>query len=93
MNRNLRCDQCGQTFPIEAKDRPLRGGGKERFFRCPHCKHKYTVARFTPLGVKLAQAIQQVEAQINQHPDSDNTELRERLTALREQLRPEVSGP
>lgn len=88
----VHCDQCSQTFQIELKDRPRRGGGKERFFRCPHCRKHYTVALFTPLGVKLAQEIQQVEAQINQKPDSDNTELRERLTALREQLRPEVSG-
>lgn len=88
----VHCDQCGQTFPIEVKDRPLRGGGKERFFRCPHCKHKYVVARFTPLGVKLAQEIQQVEAQINRQPNSDNTALRERLVELRTQLRPEVSG-
>ena len=88
----VHCDRCGQTFQIQVKDRPLRGGGKERFFRCPHCQHKYTVARFTPLGVKLAQEIQQVEAQINQQPDSDNTALRERLNKLRAQLRPEVTG-
>ena len=87
----IRCDRCGQAFELQVKDRPLRGGGKERRFRCPHCKHWYHVATFTPLGVKLAQEIEQVEAEIAKDANSDATELRLRLTALRAQLRPEVT--
>lgn len=86
---NVTCDSCRASFTPGVKDRPLRGGGKERRFRCPHCRRWYIVAVFTPAGVKIAQEIQQVEAAIRRNPA--DVALRTRLGTLREQLRPEVT--
>lgn len=86
---NVTCDSCRASFTPVVKDRPLRGGGKERRFRCPHCRRWYVVAIFTPAGVKIAQEIQQVEAAIRRNPA--DVALRTRLGTLREQLRPEVT--
>lgn len=85
------CDQCAHQFKPEVKDSPERGGGLLRWFRCPQCKHKYLVARFSVRGVQLMQDIRAVEAQIAQPPDS--VELRRRLWELRRELEPEVTKP
>jgi len=62
-----------------------------RWFRCPKCRHKYEIARFSVRGVQLMQNIRGVEAQIAQSPDS--VELRRRLWELRKALEPEVTKP
>ncbi len=86
---NITCDSCHASFTPVVKDRPLRGGGKERRFRCPQCRRWYVVAVFTPAGVKIAQEIQRVEAAIRRNPA--DIALREQLVELRGQLRPEVT--
>jgi len=86
---NVTCDSCRASFTPAFDDRPLRGGGKERRFRCPYCLRWYIVAVFTPLAVKIGQEIQQVEAAIRRNPA--DAALRTRLATLREQLRPEVT--
>lgn len=85
---NTICDSCRALFAPVVKDRPLRGGGKERRFRCPHCGRWYVVAVFTPAGVKIAQELNLLEAAIRRAPA--DAALRKRLGELREQLRPEV---
>lgn len=85
------CQKAIAPADLTIKDRPLRGGGKERRFRCPHCKRWYTVAVFTPTGVRLANEIRQAEAELNRRPT--DAALRERLRLLREQLAPEVRAP
>lgn len=52
------CDSCHQSFTPTLKQKPLRSGGAERFFRCPHCKARYRVASYTPTGVALLAEIQ-----------------------------------
>lgn len=87
----VRCDQCAHQFSPVVKDNPTRGGGLLRWFRCPQCRHKYEVARFSVKGVQLMQDIRGAEAQIAQAPDS--VELRQRLWTLRKALEPEVTKP
>lgn len=53
------CDSCHKTFAPILKQKPLRGGGAERFFKCPHCAAHYHVATYTATGVKLLGEIQQ----------------------------------
>ena len=69
----------------------MRGGGLLRWFRCPQCRHKYEVARFSVLGVQLMADIRAVEAQVRLTPDS--AELRQQLWDLRRELGPEVVKP
>lgn len=85
------CDRCAHQFSPEVKDSPQRGGGLLRWFRCPQCRDKYLVARFSARGVQLMQDIRGAEAQIAQAPDS--VELRQRLWTLRKALEPEVTKP
>lgn len=85
------CERCGGRFEPQLKERPLKGGGVERRFRCQWCNKWYVVAVITPLGVKLMQQIQQVETQLEQLPgDAGLIAQRE---ALQTQLRPEVTRP
>ena len=86
---NVICERCGGRFEPQLKERPLKGGGAERRFRCPWCAAWHVVAIITPLGVKLMQQIQQIEAQLKQSP-GDNGLVAQR-EALQAQLRPEVS--
>ena len=47
------CDDCGKGFTVELKERNCRKDSKyskERYFICPHCKHKYVVCRFDKRG-------------------------------------------
>lgn len=60
------CDHCRRTFTPQPKDEPLPDGGAERLFSCPHCQHRYHVARITETGVKLLQEAQQLRADIRQ---------------------------
>lgn len=89
--QRVTCDQCAKPFDIALKDRPLPGGGMERRFRCPHCKRWYTVAIYTPLGVRTLQELVWVEVQLRGRPDDQG--LKDQLTELRERLGPEVSAP
>lgn len=86
----VHCDKCGVHFVPSVKDRPTPGGGKQRRFRCPHCKKWYVVANFTPLAVRILADIDRVEIELATKP-GDPT-LTEQLTGLRELLRPEVTG-
>jgi transcription elongation factor Elf1 len=54
----VRCDKCGKRFALKLKERPVRGGGAEQFFRCPYCRHTYTVATITTAGVRIRQQMQ-----------------------------------
>lgn len=50
----VECDECGEMFSLNLKERNLPAGGKyskERYFVCPVCKHKYIVCRFDRNGV------------------------------------------
>lgn len=89
------CDRCGGRFEAVLKERPLRGGGAERRFRCPWCNKWYIVCTITPLGVKIFQQIKGVEAQMRKRVPSGRGDegLQEQLARLRELLKPEVSGP
>lgn len=85
------CERCGGRFEPQLKERPLKGGGAERRFRCSWCNKWYTVAIITPLGVKLMQQIQQVEADLKDSPGRSG--LIEQRRMLQEQLRPEITKP
>lgn len=87
---NVTCERCGSRFEPKLKQRPLKGGGAERRFRCPWCAAWYVVAVITPLGVKLLQQIAAVEVQLKQSPGDSG--LIARREALQAQLRPEVSS-
>lgn len=84
------CERCGGRFEPKLKERPLKGGGAERRFRCFWCAAWYVVAIITPLGVKLMQQIQQVETSLRERPGDSG--LIEQRRMLQEQLRPEVSN-
>lgn len=88
---NIICERCGSRFEPKLKQRPLKGGGAERRFRCPWCAAWYAVAIITPLGVKLMQQIQQVEIELKRQPGAQA--LIDQRVALQERLRPEVTKP
>lgn len=88
---NVICERCGGRFEPQLKERPLKGGGAERRFRCPWCAAWHVVAIITPLGVKLMQQIQQVNAQLEQSPYDER--LIAQRDSLLEVLRPEVTKP
>lgn len=85
------CDQCKRQTKIDLKERPQRGGGMERFFRCEHCKHHYAVAHITVEGVRIRQRMRVVEAELSLRPDDEA--LGSELVALRKRMREEVRGP
>lgn len=85
------CDGCGQSFRPVLKERPIKGGGMQQRFRCPHCRRYYVVANITPEGLKIRQRLQAVSAELEQAPGDE--ELARRLDELRQEFRAEVSGP
>lgn len=84
------CERCGGRFEPQLKERPLKGGGVERRFRCPWCRAWYVAAVITSLGVKLMQQIQQVEIKLKSRPGDAG--LVEERQVLQERLKPEVSS-
>lgn len=49
----VECDECGEMFSLNLKERNLPAGGKyskERYFVCPVCKHEYICARWNKKG-------------------------------------------
>lgn len=49
----FRCDECGEVFVLDLKERNLPAGGKyskERYFVCSNCKHEFIVARWDKKG-------------------------------------------
>lgn len=76
--KRVRCDKCSKSFALKLKERPVRGGGAEQFFRCPTCRHTYIVATITVEGVRIRQQMQ--------------TATPEQLTELRKRMAQEVSG-
>lgn len=49
----VECDECGEMFSLNLKERNLPAGGKYskvRYFVCPVCKHEYICARWDKKG-------------------------------------------
>lgn len=87
----VNCDNCGNPFTVDLKERPVSGGGAEQRFRCPHCKRWFYVAFITAEGIRIRQQIKQLEQAIAQRPDDES--LRRQLIKLRERMKAEVRGP
>ncbi|GIV73554.1 hypothetical protein [Caldilinea sp.] len=77
--RAVCCDRCGRSFAPQLRERPLRGGGAQQLFRCPHCRHAYVVANITAEGLRLRRQMQVARP--------------EALPELRCRMGREVTGP
>lgn len=84
------CDQCSNEFAIDLKERPLAGGSAEQRFRCPHCRHWYTVAIISAEGIRIRERMRSLEVEMALMPD--DARLAAKYDELKQQMRAEVRG-
>lgn len=54
MSRKITCDKCNKDFDLNTKVKKHKDGVEEVYFKCPHCKVKYT-SYFTDKNIRIKQ--------------------------------------
>lgn len=65
MKKKVNCNKCKKNFIIKPKVKKHKEGIEELYFKCPHCKEKYTAFYIDKEGKELQKKIKVEYARYN----------------------------
>lgn len=89
------CDECGKGFELVQemlKYKKWSKGIVETYYKCPHCKTRYTIAKTNPKVRKLKREYDKVLNQLREEANGEdlNKELLKKAYQLKNDIKAEM---